>query len=476
VAVGMVGAPLAFRNVEVAQGTGALGIFAMLLMALYWRRDLRTIAPWLGVAAYGVGTASVIALGRTVGANNLDELTLESRFYTGFIPFWLATVALLILTIHDLLRRPAWRPVANIALLYAGVIAMLWLRTTVVIGAEVRTIDPLWTAPGRDELLEPGNCLHSIPTQQDESCLFLPENINPLGRYANTDKIYQLAVHRLGIFADDDPVNVLPTTYIDGAPVLVQASSRWGNLYIREMLLNGVPDAALIHVSPDPSLAPALEAAYPRPLTANNDLNAAQQDFAARLGEQGWYIRDAASSENDANLFAAWSEAGYAVTPAPILADAFRTSRFGVFRLQRAPADLSQTRLRFGDEGIRLVEFDVIGDPVACNELRVQSWWVVESIPAQNYSLTVILANGETNLLNRDAAIGDIPAQLLEVGVPYFDERVLPLPCDLPTGAYDLRLGMYWQDDTGFPSLAITDADGDERGDRATVKMIAVME
>ncbi|NJL95904.1 MAG: hypothetical protein HC915_20330, partial [Anaerolineae bacterium] len=296
------------------------------------------------------------------------------------------------------------------------------------------------------------------------------------GRFA--ERIYRLAVHRLTIFANDPAVNLLPQSYQPGSPVILHAPSRWETLYMREWLLVGVPEQALLHVGSTPNDFPTAELAVPpgREVPAMEALSETELTAFVDGAEQVWLLTVPEVEAQNALFFARMEALGFVPTPYPIQHPRFRISRFAVWRFQRAP-QVAAPVYRFGAEDITLLAWELVGReaPAPCADLRLQSWWTSEAVPLHNYSLTAVLVDAAgAPLINRDAAPGDTLMQLWAPGQLIFDERVLPLPCDLPPGNYDLLVGLYHVEQGAFTDLSAHDAAGHPVGNRAYLTTLVV--
>lgn len=111
---------------------------------------------------------------------------------------------------------------------------------------------------------------------------------------------------------------------------------------------------------------------------------------------------------------------------------------------RRIPSDLADL-YRFGD-AFQLAAWryrdDVRVRP--CQTIRLESWWRLLQPVSSNYTLTLVLADGQgQGIVRNDSAPGGIDTLLWQMDQPYVDVRVLTLPCDLPAGEYPLLLGLY---------------------------------
>jgi hypothetical protein len=118
-----------------------------------------------------------------------------------------------------------------------------------------------------------------------------------------------------------------------------------------------------------------------------------------------------------------------------------------------------QTRLNIPfAEGITLSGYDLAaGDPV-----QLTLYWQAKSTPAQDYTVFIQLLNsaGEWQAGADAPPVNNFyPTSLWQKGDWIDDLHVLPLPPDLPSGAYTIRVGLY--DPISGARLARQDGGGD---------------
>ncbi|NJL93302.1 MAG: hypothetical protein HC915_06000 [Anaerolineae bacterium] len=292
---------------------------------------------------------------------------------------------------------------------------------------------------------------------------------------ATPTAIYQMAAYRLAIFADQPAVNILPETYAPGSPLILHAQLPWLAVYMRDWLLAGVPEDDLRYWLPGADPALAYLPQPPRHVFGEWPALADALPTGEAAPEQLWLLTtpDQRESAAGALIFETLDRAGYASTPYPIQHERYRLAQFSVWRFQRRPADLDVPQVQFGQEDIQLLTWRVVGEPRACRNLRLQSWWRSTQVPQHNYSLTAVLANAEGQPVSqRDAAIGETLMQLWQPDQLVFDERVVPLPCQ--PGRYDLLLGLYWDDGGQLRDLEALSAAGEVLGTRFYLTSVAV--
>ncbi|MCY4071058.1 MAG: glycosyltransferase family 39 protein [Chloroflexi bacterium] len=140
-----------------------------------------------------------------------------------------------------------------------------------------------------------------------------------------------------------------------------------------------------------------------------------------------------------------------------------------VLEYRRHPAE-AQTRWRYGED-FNLLDWRLNADHQvsACQTISVDSWWSINRETDQLYSSTLVIADRHgQGVANSDSVPGGVYlTSIWQPGRPYFDERQLTVPCDLPAGEYPLSLGMYElppDDNTAVQNLEIYTADGQPTG------------
>jgi hypothetical protein len=129
-----------------------------------------------------------------------------------------------------------------------------------------------------------------------------------------------------------------------------------------------------------------------------------------------------------------------------------------VTEYRRIPDTLSPM-VYFGDElSLRHWQLETVSlHP--CESLNLESWWLAESVPSNNYSMTMVLADANGNgIINVDGSPANILTGLWEANRYYLDERSINIPCDFATGDYPLLLSIY--DPVSSERLSTRDKDG----------------
>jgi hypothetical protein len=209
-AVAFLGAPLA-PIMDLMVGT-LLGILGLVLFAfnglLLWRRA-EWLASWAGLAAFGVLTACMVAYGRWIAFDGISAYPLNARYVTNGVPFW---IALLVISASNLLL---WRQ-PSVRWLYR-------LNALAGIGLSIVFLTSLVLARPPDYIAR-NVCLRELPITRDLDCAqnLAAGKSNLLPVLVRAD---QLAVRRLGVFAQEPPVTprfgdvAVPLQFIgDGTP------------------------------------------------------------------------------------------------------------------------------------------------------------------------------------------------------------------------------------------------------------------
>jgi len=81
----------------------------------------------------------------------------------------------------------------------------------------------------------------------------------------------------------------------------------------------------------------------------------------------------------------------------------------------------------------------------ACDTTWVTTWWAVTETPSTDYVMKLVIVNAQSGELiaRADAVPGYIPMTQWELDTPYVDTQTLDIPCDVPSGDYQLLVGMY---------------------------------
>ena len=434
-ALAMLGNAVSFFELSSARMIGLLGLIVFALNVFYlWgpERNWRRVAVWLGIAGYGVGAAAAITLGRF--NPDAPELALTNRFVGATLPFWMALVAVMVIVTRELWsgagRWPRGLLIVNIV--FAALLGAFYLRASVFtlqIAAEsTRYNHRLGLQP---EVPFEESCLREYPRTREFGCFEMVDGW--LDGPDIPQQVYRLAAYRLSVFADDEPISVLPESYAAGSPVIVDAPERWLNLYMVDWLLNGLPTESTVHITGEDGERLFNETVAAR-LGENIFTDADDLPEFGADSEQVWYLFAAESAEHEAAITAQLGAGGFLPTVVPLPPE---LGAFTLIRFQRPPEDLSE-QFRFGED-ITLQGWTLISE---CAPLQFESWWLAEAVPALNYSSTLVLEDASGAVVAQgDAGLAGVPMQLWEPGRFYFDTRTLDVAC--ASGTYTLKFGVY---------------------------------
>jgi hypothetical protein len=464
----MLGNAVSFFKLSAARLIGTLGLLVFALNVFYlWERNWRRIAVWLGIAGYGIGAAAAITLGRF----NPDspELAMTNRFVGATLPFWMALVAVMVIVTRELWymmeRKRSQQGLLIVNILFAAMLGTFYLRASVftlqIAQEDTRYNHRLGNKP---DITFEESCLQEYPLRREFGCF---EQIDGWLDGGNIPQhVYRLAAYRLSVFADDDPVFVLPGSYQAGSPVIVDSPSRWLNVYMQDWLLDGLPTDSTFHITSEsePLFNQNVEARLGDHIAT--DFDTALNDIAALVDDhqQVWYLFAAEVSDHEAALTAQLDD--FLPTVVPITQPDYSDAAFTLIRFQRPPDDLAES-FRFG-ENVTLQGWNIANE---CEPLLFESWWLADEMPELNYSSTLVLedSNGEV-IAQSDAGLANIPMQLWSVGQFYFDARALDVPCGLPPGDYTLKFGVY--DVETLARLPVTDENGEAVGELAEITQL----
>lgn len=472
----LLGAPVAAYNYSASFILSALGIILLIIFFIYlWlyqpvTRELTTI--WLALSSYGFLTSVMIAFTRL---DTLDarQLAFLQRYTGGSLWFWMTVAVCAMSVLVHTVEVQRWKALQVTCITTLMVIGVLYLQTNVHMlqNSNVRYGYTNLIGHRSVEIQNQEICMKNFPSQRDQSCLrpYLMGEIGP-------DMLYQAALYRLLTYHNLEAVQILPETYQTGSPILINSPSAWLNLYVREMMLDGISEDVLLHIVPNPTIGDADKYKQPlqRVFTDVNEATLSQLDQLTVQSEQIWYITTPEMAMFDEVIFVHLAERSYVPTPYLIQHPDYRTAKFSIYRFQRSPEEL-ETVLSFGEENIQLRSWKIYpSEPVhPCENIYLQSWWESEGVPAFNYSATLVLVSPDNNnVAQKDDAIGETLMQLWHPGQLYFDERILTVPCDAKPGEYYLKWGFYYTSDTGFQDLTVVYPESEAesvRGDLTSV-------
>ena len=475
-----IGNPFTFDlDMDLPVDIGRIGIvlFVVNIAYLWWRqRDWKLIAPWMTLAGFASSIALSVFLTRYIETRFI--YAIEQRYATVSTGFWLAYVAVLVLTLREIQQRkerffPGILMPLNVV--FAVLLVALYLQANIWNWqVTARRYDH---AVGYDfaEYNEE-TCIRDFPLYRNTTC---KERFASAIGTATDETIYQLAVYHLTIFDREKPHFVLPDSYHKGSPIVIDSPSRWLNAYVREWMLDGVNEANLFHVTPPVENIPIDDLRNPLTPVFDNWNESTFETLAAvtENAEQVWYIYTPETESHKADVTAFFENRGYVALYIPISDERYQDSRFVVMRYLLAPEE-TEDLFRFGEsngENITLQAVSLAGENRVspCETITVQSWWKAYDAPDQNYSATLILVNSDGKQINqKDGGLAGIEMLIWVPDLLYSDERDITVPCDAPPGDYILQFGIY--DFTTLESLSVTDSAGENIGTRAPVMTITV--
>ncbi len=119
-------------------------------------------------------------------------------------------------------------------------------------------------------------------------------------------------------------------------------------------------------------------------------------------------------------------------------------------------------------DGIVLTQAEVAGDAVANGTLKLTLYWETEQTPRDNYTIFTHFLNEQGQYITGADGVpfnGRYPTRGWHPGDTIPSEHSLQLPADLPTGRYQIKVGLYLPS-TGDRLLA-TDPEGNQPNDRS---------
>lgn len=326
-ALGYLGNPLLFINQFRLSGLHEiLGLFSSGVMAgnlIYlWRRvPPRALAVWLGMAAFALGNGVLLVFGR---AHIAPTLLLEPRFIQTALWWWVALLGLTGLSALHLTAptHTLHRTLYAMNMITIGVIVGLYLPVSVLFAHYQPRPYPFTLNPASQDTALPY-------TQQ---VLDFPLYRQSLPELATSEAIYQLAVYRLSVFAEEEAVNILPENYQAGDTIIINTPSRWLNLYIREFMLAGMPETEILHIGyPEEFITTDT---FPRPL--DGVWSAFDEAMLREVDEQRvWYITVPERAETDALIQAAMAQRGYEAQPSPVTTAPYATAHFSLYLFEK---------------------------------------------------------------------------------------------------------------------------------------------
>lgn len=340
-------ASVVFIDLPVAVTITVLGFGTFFLLVAFIIRqrllDARALSVWLMLAGYAVAGAVLTMLGRA-SLSPIDA-GKQTRYFNVSMNLWIAVVTLCLIVMYGLARKRgsvvAWQrfPLVFISMFAVIFVVFAVLFTSVQTFVYLNGIhskglfDPVPPHAASDD------CVRDFPLYRDVSCL--PTEYDAQ-HHSQPEFIYQLAVYRLALFADEMPLPILPVDSADmpDALVIVSTPSEWLNLYVRDFILADVPHNNQLHLA-----QPAIwddAAQFPQPLEnvihspqgqREQAVESIQMFFTSTEHSTVWYLTTPESRTDDALLIDAAQASGYDVVPVPIVAPRYADSAFHLYEL-----------------------------------------------------------------------------------------------------------------------------------------------
>jgi hypothetical protein len=410
------GAPLSARQESLALWAGgALLVLIAGYGLLAWRRDGRaSLAAWAGVLTFAVGSGVLIAVGRaSLG-------TVSALFERYSVISSLAWGVLIALLVRAFQAGGRWAltvpPLA--ALLSIGYIMTAYLLTPTTYESNLPLGYPL------SDIRPYYECVGDAPFTRN----FAPcEEM----RQQQSDR---LAAYRMAGFAHRPSENIL-RGYRVGDAVVVQMTTGWQAVHVRDWMLDGVPSEAVTFILPDDDDTDYGVHPPPSPVVASPAL---PSDGGARV----WWVTWPADAPDSPQL------------PANFALGFDQQTRYG-YRVQLGVAPLDQTPPPIDYPPLTLTTWRLVTPYTVapCASVTWEAQWATSAPLTADYKLTFVLAASDGLGLARSDALPGVPTSRWEVGTAYATAQTFSVPCDLPDGSYDLLAGWYTESDAGTVPL-----------------------
>ncbi len=216
------------------------------------------------------------------------------------------------------------------------------------------------------------------------------------------------------------PMNILPATAADESLVITDPLE---SSAIQKYLLDGISSERIFSLS---------------------NLSNEELERITRNRTQLWYIGLPLS---DTPLLEWLLSHGFQYSIPQLAPNLYENNAFISYQFQRIPP-LSDPGLVFGEEAIGLVAREMPAQVRPCDTIVIRTWWVTEVTPKADYSLSVrIIDSADEEIITRaDGAPGGFQTQFWEPAIPYFDERVLSIPCEAKEGENEVRFVFYYNE------------------------------
>ncbi|MDX2076354.1 MAG: hypothetical protein SFZ02_07970 [bacterium] len=426
-----------------------IGILGYAFWTGYRQNGLKSIIVPIGLLIYACGSLGMIAfvtvLQTITGDTDKNVLALNERYLPLSLLFWLVVISMMV---------GQWvKSKYTEKIIISLVLVMLLGLHVTTLFKEIPIISFNELAFPLDDALKNGECAESYPLTGDRTCIYAIW-------MTDWDNLDQLASRRLAGYAQLPTQTLLPQ-FAEGDGIILNSESAWQSVHLRDFFFATIPTDAFFHIAPSTDEAVLVDIQQsPNP-------------------PHTLWLGDTATSHEALNTFLAdkigvW----YVVRPPLYQGEALPTFRadiealFAPARYQMTPENIQITRYirpfqtspqaNFGD-GITFMGWQWVNEPRfdACETITLQTAWMARVSQSQTTHLSIALVDNPITqgIITVDAPVSPIPIQFWEVDKPYYDERTLTIPCDLPSGNYLLTLTLYGITDGGeiLPNLPISD-------------------
>jgi len=196
-AIGFLGGPFVWSNMQLARNVGLTGLIMLLVSVVYllWNgRSLADIVVWLALAAFSIGSAIVVGMGRAHLPEQGPFRFLSSRYVPLSTPFWIAVIVLSLSTVAIMYEKRITQPWSMPIRFFVMSTFSTLIGLFIVASIQGSQVSPPVNV--NREL-----CVLNYPTTRDTSCL---AGLYPVPE-ALGDRIDMLARYHLAVFAHPSP-------------------------------------------------------------------------------------------------------------------------------------------------------------------------------------------------------------------------------------------------------------------------------
>jgi hypothetical protein len=431
-----------------------IGILMVLysLWQLYRHIGLKNLILPISISLYtlgGLGMIAIIIVFQSL-TGNTDKIViaLNDRYIHLAMLFWVIVMSLIIRTFAFIPRK--------IRFLQAGFMSLILILHIITLTREIPYIGFNELAFPLDDALKNGECAQNYPLTGDKTCIYAIW-------MTDWDNLNQLASRRMTGYAQLPTQTILPVLNMDDGIVL-NTESAWSGVHLRDFFFGDIPPDQFIHIAPSTGAMIVTDIQNsPRPphlfLGDTPESHEAMKMFLTDKNG-AWYVVRPPLYQGEAlpafrgDLEAVFVPAGYFITPENI-------------QVTRYIRPFETTNIATFGGNITLLGYQFVGDADfgACDTITLQTAWQANPIPQTPIQLSLALTDYPITraVMNIDAPVSPISIQFWEVDKPYYDERYLTIPCDLPSGEYALTITLYGISDGGeiLPNLTVGNTDLD---------------